>query len=160
MASKFTEEEDFKFLHQLGRESQAEEKKRKKEHVQYQEERRAEKLAKKAKRMQKSNENKVRLEGIQLILDKEKIAGLKGQTLKDQLKVYKAAGAPNLQTMKQTTRVDEIRQGMKIAIDLLNKGEWNVNQDTEDEGSDSGEEFEDGTVGLDDGDSVWDTDDD
>ena len=31
-----------------------------------------------------------------LILDKEKVVGLKGVALKDQLKAYQAAGAPNL----------------------------------------------------------------
>jgi hypothetical protein len=158
IASKFTEKEDFKFLHQLGRESQADEKKRKKEHVQYQEERRAEKLAKKAKKIQKSNENKARLEGTELILDKTKISALKGQVLKDQLKVYKTAGAPNLQTMKQTAKVAEIRQGMKDAIELYEIGEWKVTGDSGDEESDSGEDFEDGSVELDDGDSDWDTD--
>ena len=160
IASKFTEKEDFKFLHQLGCESQAEEKNRKKEHVQYQEECRAEKLAKKAKRIQKSDESKARIKGIQLILDKEKIPLLKGQVLKDQLKVYKAAGAPNLQTMKQTTRVDEIRQGMKDAIELYKQGEWKVAQNSEDEDSDSGEEFENLSMRLNDDDSAWSTDDD
>ena len=85
IASKFTEEEDFKFLHKLGRESQSEEKKRRKEHVQYQEEHHAEKLAKKTKRVQKANENKARLENTPIVLEKAKVSALKGQALKDQL---------------------------------------------------------------------------
>jgi len=65
------------------------------------------KLAKHAKQKQKTKENLDQLACTILILDK-KIKALKGQALKDQLKVYQFAGAPNLQQMKQATRVNDI----------------------------------------------------
>jgi len=61
---------------------------------------------------------------------------LKGQALKDQLKVFKNAGAPNLVTGKLPTLVADIRQTLSDAINLYQNGEWMLEQDTESEDGD------------------------
>ena len=43
MATKFTEEEDYQYIHKLGREANGEEKKRRKELVEFRDQRQAEK---------------------------------------------------------------------------------------------------------------------
>jgi hypothetical protein len=48
---------------------------------------------------------------------------LKGQALKDHLKAFQNAGAPNVKTMTAQTVVAQIREGLKTAIDLYNSGE-------------------------------------
>ena len=54
------------------------------------------KQAKREKWKQNAADTAQRIAAISLILDKEKITALKGQSLKDQLKVFKLAKAPNL----------------------------------------------------------------
>ncbi|KAF8801016.1 hypothetical protein BYT27DRAFT_7216447 [Phlegmacium glaucopus] len=144
MKEKFTEAEDYAFLHKLAQESGGEEKKWRKEQVQFQEAKCASKLV---NSKQKVTENAARIAGTGLILDKEKVVALKGQALKDQLKVYQAAGAPNLKGMKQNTLVADIRKGLSEAVDLYNTKEWVIAQDLETEGSSSGEEFDFGSEG-------------
>jgi len=90
---------------------------------------------------------------IELVFNKDEVEKLKGQNLKDHLKAFKAAGAPNLQDMPLNTRVGDICEGIKQAIDLYSAGEWKPGGDE----SESGEEFED----LDDDESDgWEDDDD
>jgi len=74
---------------------------------------------------------------LDLILDKEKIPGLKGQHLKDQLKLFKTVGAPNLQVGKQQTLVADIRQSLLNAINLHLEGTWKLIGDEESEGNDT-----------------------
>ncbi|KAF8810467.1 hypothetical protein BYT27DRAFT_7221984 [Phlegmacium glaucopus] len=101
MAKMFTEKEDYAFLHKMARESQGEEKQRKKE-----------------------------------------VTALKGKALKDHLKAFHSAGAPNLQNFKQSgAKVEEIRQALRDAVDLYNDGKWNPLKETDDI-SESGEEFD------------------
>jgi len=75
-------------------------------------------------------------------LDKEKVLALKGQALKDQLKVFKNAGAPNLVRGKLPTLVGEIRQTLSDAIDLHQQGEWMLEPDTESASDEAGIENE------------------
>jgi len=146
MKEKFTEKEDHQFLHKLARESTGEEKKRKKEIVDFREERQMTKVGKRNKRKQKKAETDERLKNTKLILTKPEVTALKGKPLTDQWVIYKALELPNLAQLKAAIVVDEKRQAMRDAIDFYEKGEWKIDGDT-----DSGEEF----IGLDDGDSDW-----
>jgi hypothetical protein len=84
---------------------------------------------------------------LDLIFDKEKIPGLKGVSLKDQLKLFKNAGAPNLQGRALPTKVNDIRESLIDAIDLHTNGTWKLVQDDESDSEDtefSEEEEEEG----------------
>jgi len=133
MAAKFTEPADYQFLCQLARDASGDERQRCKELVEFRDKQQQKKTAQKEKRAQKSKETAARIAETGLILDKEKAVLLKGQALKDQLKVFKNAGAPNLVTGKLPTLVTEIRQTLSDAIDLYQNGEWMLEQDTESE---------------------------
>jgi len=93
MAAKFTEEEDYRYIHKLAQEANGEEKKRRKELVDFHDKRQAEKTACKKVREQNAKANAERIAELDLIFEKEKISGLKGVALKDQLKLFKNAGA-------------------------------------------------------------------
>ena len=141
MTKMFTEKEDYTFLHKIAQESQGEEKQRKKELVDHREAIRTNKLAKKAKKKKTDEETAHRLAGINLILDKDRVTSLKGQALKDHLKAFHNAGAPNLQNFKQSgAKVEEIRQVLRNAVDLYKAGKWNPFKENGD--SESGEEFD------------------
>jgi hypothetical protein len=124
MAAKFTEAEDYQYLHRLARECQKEEKERMKEITEFRDKHQAEKIARKEKRERTARENVEQLANLDLILDKEKIPELKGQPLKDQLKLFKEAGAPNLVGGRLPTLVNDIRQALLDAIDLHLAGDW------------------------------------
>lgn len=143
MAAKFTEVEDHQYLHKLARETQGDEKKRKKEIVEYRDKRQAEKTAQKEKRNQNAKKTADRIAGLDLILDKKKIANLRGESLKDQLKLFKLAEAPNLIGVRQPTLVADIRKALSDAVDLHQSGEWLVGSEEESEGSDTEDEDED-----------------
>jgi len=81
------------------------------------------------------------LAGINFILDKDGVTSLKGQALRDHLKAFHTAGAPNLQNFKQSgAKVEEIRQALRDAVDLYKDGRWNTLKATD--ASESGEEFD------------------
>jgi hypothetical protein len=145
MAAKFTEKEDFQYLHMLGRESQKAEKMRRKEIIEFRDQRQAARRAAKELRQQKSKENEIRIAQTAILYNRDIVLALKGQKLKDMLEVYRAAGAPNLTNIKKSDRVGEIRQALSDAIDMYNSREWEPINDedwTEDEESDEGEEFD------------------
>ena len=145
MAAKFTEEEDYRYIHKLAREANGEEKKRRKELVDFREKRQAEKTARKEIREKNAKATATRIAELDLVLDKEKIPGLKGQALKDQLKLFKSEGAPNLKQGPMPTKVSDIRKALKDAIDMHINGTWNIFQDEEieTENSDIEEDEED-----------------
>ena len=68
-----------------------------------------------------------------LVYDKEKVPNLKGVALKDQLRLFKNAGAPNLKQTPLSTRVGDIRKALTDAIDLHSNGAWKLVQDEESE---------------------------
>ena len=70
---------------------------------------------------------------MELIVDKEKIPSLKGVALKDQLKLFKNAGAPNLQKGALPTKVDNICKILIDAMDLHTNGTWKLVSDEESE---------------------------
>jgi hypothetical protein len=96
MAAKFTEEEDYRYLHKLAREANGEEKKRRKKLVDFRDNRQAEKTACKEVQVRNAMETAERIAHLNLEFDKNKIPGLTGDSLKDQLRLFKNAGAPNL----------------------------------------------------------------
>ncbi|KAF8812144.1 hypothetical protein BYT27DRAFT_7207980 [Phlegmacium glaucopus] len=101
MAAKFTEEEDYRYLHKLAWEANGEER-------------------------------------------KEKIPSFKGLALKDQLKLFKNAGAPNLKQGALPTKVGDIHKALIDAIDLHTKGTWKLvpDEDSDTEDTDYEEEEE------------------
>ncbi|KAF8799088.1 hypothetical protein BYT27DRAFT_7227978 [Phlegmacium glaucopus] len=92
----------------------------------------AAKITEAEKHEQKAKETADRIAATGIILDKVKALALKGTLLKDQLKVFKNAGAPNLMTAKLPTKVADIRKALSDAIDLY--------EDDTEEGSDDSEE--------------------
>ena len=142
MAAKFTEAADYQYLRKLARDANGDEQKRRKELVEFRDKQQKEKTARKERRAQKSRETAARIAATGLIMDKEKVLALKGQALKDQLKVFKNAGAPNLVKGKLPTLVGEIRQILSDAIDLYQQGEWMLEPDTESASDEAGIENE------------------
>ena len=66
-----------------------------------------------------------------LVFDKEEASGLKGVALKDQLRLFKNAGAPNLKQPPLPTKADDIHKALTDAIDLHTNGAWRLVQDEE-----------------------------
>ena len=133
MAAKFTEEEDYRYLHKLAREANDEEKKRRKEIIDFRDKRQAEKTARKEVRERNAKATAERIAKLDLIFDKEKVPSLKGVALQDQLKLFKNAGAPNLQHGALPTKADARRQAIVDAIDLHINGSWKLVPDEESE---------------------------
>ena len=79
-----------------------------------------------------------------LIFDKEKVPSLKGVALKDQLKLFKNAGAPNLQKGALPIKVNNICKALIDAIDLHTNGTWKLvsDEDSETGNTDLSEEEE------------------
>jgi hypothetical protein len=137
--------DDYKFVHQMARESRGEEKKRREEMVLHAEAKIAKQAAATKKRKAKAAAVAQKIAGITLILDREEVVKLKGQALKDHLKAFQAAGAPNLKSINLSSKVAIIREGLQKAVDLYLAGEWKPIQAAEEndnDGSDSGEEIE------------------
>jgi hypothetical protein len=119
------------------------------------------KKAKRKQRKQKADAAAQRIAGIALVLDKEKITALKGQSLKDQLKVFKSAEAPNLKGITASTKVNDIRAELCKAVDLYKSGQWKLHSSREIDQSESGEEFDmpdDSELEDDDGSEFWEDD--
>ena len=106
------------------------------------------------KRQKNAAEKAQRVAAVQLIFDKYRVISLKGQALKDHLKAFQNAGAPNVKTMTAQTVVTQIREGLKAAIDLYNSGEWKPADHSQpgelSDDSESAEEFN-----LDDAEDEW-----
>lgn len=126
IAAKFTEPKDYMHLRHLVRDTGGEERKRRKELVEFREKRQAEKTARKKRRDQLANERIERLAELQIQLDRTVIPNLKGQALKDQLRLFKQEGAPNLQTGRLPTLVNQIKAALLVAIDAYLSGEWKI----------------------------------
>ena len=145
MAAKFTEEEDYRYILKLAWEANGEEKKWRKKLVDFREKQQAEKIACKEIQEKNAKATATRIAELDFVLDKEKIPGLKGQALNDQLKLFKSEGAPNLKQGPMPTKVSDICKALKDAIDMRINSTWNVFQDEEieTENSDIEEDEED-----------------
>ena len=130
MAAKFTEEEDYCYIHKLAQEN-GEEKKRRKELVEFRDKRQAEKTTRKQVRERNAKATAERIAQLNLNFNREEIPGLRGVSLKDQLKLFKNAGAPNLMQGPLPTIVADIRNALIDAIDLHINGTWKLIQSEE-----------------------------
>jgi hypothetical protein len=121
MDNKF-QTDDYKFIHQLARqdESKGLALKQQVQIIDHEEGKiQQTNVAKKAKA-----ETAARIAAVKLIWNKEEIQKLKGNTLKDHLRAFKKAGAPNLDKVNTNTPVARIREGLQEAIDLHKSGAW------------------------------------
>ena len=62
--------------------------------------------------------------------------------LKDQLKLFKSAGAPNLNQGPLPTKADDMHKVLTDAIDLHTNGTWKLIQDDESETEDTDDDEE------------------
>ena len=91
MKNKF-QAEDYKFIHQVARESRGEEKKRREELVLHAEAKIIKQTDAAKKRKAKAAAAAQKIAGIKLILDREEVVKLKGQALKDHPRLSKQQG--------------------------------------------------------------------
>ncbi len=139
MEAKFTTEEDYKYLHKMARETGSGEQAWRKAGVDYRDDKQKRLLEKRTQRQKKAQENAERMAGISIILDQEIVSKLKSNHLLDQIKLFKAAGAPNLQGSIPKL-ADEKRQALVNAVKLYKDGLWLIDS-AEDWESDS-EDFD------------------
>jgi hypothetical protein len=153
MEAKFTTDEDYKFLHKLARETGSGEQAWRKAGVDYRDDKQRHLIEKRKKKEKKAQENAERIAGTAIILNKQIVSSLKGNHLLDQIKVFKEAGAPNLQGVIPKYANDK-RQALVDAVELYEKGMWvtGMAEDWESEG----EEF--GFEGIDSDTSATDSD--
>ena len=152
MEAKFTKDEDYKFLHKLARETGSGEQAWRQAGVDHRDDKQHCLLEKRKKRQDQAQKNAERIAGIAIILDKEIVSNLKGNSLMDQIKIFKETGAPNLQQIPKLA--NDKRQALVDAVELYEKGVW-VTGRAEDWESD-GEEF--GFEGIDNNTSDTDSD--
>lgn len=143
MAVKFTEAVDYQHLRHLARKAAGDEKKRRIELVQFREQRKVEKQARKEKRKNQKLEREARLAATAFVWDATAARNLKGEALKDMLRKFTDAGAPNLANIKLPTRVNDIRDALCEAIALKDSGEWVMYGDMVDDTSDTESDSED-----------------
>lgn len=124
MAAKFTEKEDFQYIHKLGRESKKQEKLQRKEIIKARDDRQAARIATREKKKQRADETAQRLAETKICFKKEEVIALKGDSLKDMLEIYQQTGAPGLDNIRRSDKVGVIRQALSDAIDQYNSGEW------------------------------------
>ena len=144
METKFTAEEDYKFLHKIARETGSGEQAWRKAGVDHRDDKQRRLIEKRKKAQEKAQANAERIAGITIILDKKIVSGLKGNSLLDQIKVFKEAGAPNLQGAIPKY-ADDKRQALINAVELYEKGVWATGR-AEDWQDSEGEEFEFGAI--------------
>ncbi|KAF8803394.1 hypothetical protein BYT27DRAFT_7214715 [Phlegmacium glaucopus] len=108
-----------------------------------------EKIAKKVAAKTKCTEHAVQvaycISKVALIFKEDEIDKLKGEKLKDHFQAFKKAGAPNLGTINNKSKVAEKREAIKAAIRSYNKGEWKLSLKYIDSGiqnEDEGEVFD------------------
>lgn len=125
MAAMFSED-THKYVRELARVTDTSEKERKRQIVKHAEEKIAVKVAARKKREARAQETATRIAQVKLEFDKSKIQAKIGKDLKDLVKAFKNAGAPNLSKIKSNTRVPDLKIALFTTIDLFNKGEWKL----------------------------------
>ena len=106
MDDKFSEE-THQYIRELAREKPTKEKERKAAIVKHTEEKIAVKAEKKKKHEAQADQLADHVAKITLIFDKGEIDRLKGEKLKDHMRAFKQAGAPNLQNVKAKTFISK-----------------------------------------------------
>ena len=117
---------DHQFIRQMARNAdvQGEEQKRKQMLVEYNEAKIQKKKVASDKRKKKATEKEKRVASVSLIFDREEVARLKGEKLKDHLLAFKRAGAPIPSDITLRSTVGQIRQALQDAVDNFKSGEW------------------------------------
>jgi hypothetical protein len=117
------ESEDYKYICQLTciDESKELELVKKKTIIEHTQEKVNKCATARAARQEKTAKIAVRVKAVKLVFDKKKIGKLKGESLRDHLRAFQKAGAPNLQSMPVRKHVGNIKEGL---IDLYNDGTW------------------------------------
>jgi hypothetical protein len=155
MEAKFTTDEDYKFLHKLARETGSGEQAWRKAGVDFRDDKQRHLIEKRKKKEKKAQENAERIAGTAIILNKQIVSSLKGNHLLDQIKVFKEAGAPNLQGIIPKYANDK-RQALVDAVELYEKGVWITGSGMAEDWESEGEEF--GFEGIDSDTSATDSD--
>ena len=102
MEEKFSEK-THQYIRELSREKPTKEKERKAAIVKHTEEKIAVKAGNKKKREAQAAQLADRVAKVTLIFDKDEVDKLKGEKLKDHMRAFKTAGAPNLKNVKAKT---------------------------------------------------------
>ena len=123
MKEKFSDN-THQYIRELACEKPTKEKERKTAIVKHTEEKIEIKEVNKKKRAAQATKLADRVAKVKLIFDKKKVDRLRGDDLRDLLRVFKKAGAPNVQKMKIGAKVGEIKDGINQAIDLFNAKKW------------------------------------
>ena len=99
------------------------------------------------KRQEQAQKNAEQIARITIILDGEIVSNLKGNHLLDQIKIFKEAGAPNLQGSIPKLANDK-RQALVDAVKLYEEGLWVIDkaENWESDGEDFGFEDIDNTT--------------
>jgi hypothetical protein len=139
MEAKFTKDEDYKFLHKLARETGGGEQAWRQAGVDHRDDKQHHLLEKRKKRQDQAQKNAERIAGIAIILDKEIVSNLKGNSLMDQIKIFKEAGAPNLQQIPKLA--NDKRQALVDAVELYEKGVWMTGSGRAEDWESESEEF-------------------
>ena len=103
-----------------------------------------EKIVVKEGKKKKRAAQAIQLAKVTLTFNKEEVDKLKGNALRDHMRAFKKAGAPNLQNVKAKTLVADIKNVIKEAIDLFEEGNWTLPPEyavPKPQGDDSGEKF-------------------
>lgn len=112
------------YIWELACQPKTEEKARLQAIVEYSKQKIAKKLEKRKQKEAQAAELAKRIQGVQPIWDKAEIDALKGDRLKDQVKVFIIAGAPNLHHIKSSATQPQQKAAIKEAIDLFHAEKW------------------------------------
>ena len=142
MEAKFTEPEDFKFIHQEAQKLKGVDKQRKFEIIKFAEEKIARKQKAAQEQQEKVAKNAAKIANITLLLDRDKVVKLAGENLRDHFSAFKAAGAPNMKDLTKRSKVAELRKALQDAVDMYHAGKWNPDKGQEEVNMDGEEIFD------------------
>jgi hypothetical protein len=120
--------DDYEFVRRVAREADSKglEKKRKKDHFQYQQAKNNKKRARREMRRKNAAKKASRIAAVKVIEKEEEVDNLQGQQLRDCLVAYKQWGAPLPADVKASSRVGPIREALKAAVESYNAGLWRI----------------------------------
>lgn len=118
-----------KYVCKLAREKDTREKDRLLGIVEHNESRIQKKEAQKKKCEDRATQAAARIATIELNFNKDEIDKMKGDTLRDHFVAFKEAGAPMPNSVKRSSKVGELKDAIKGAIDSYKKREWTSKYD-------------------------------
>ncbi|TFK31962.1 hypothetical protein BDQ12DRAFT_729069 [Crucibulum laeve] len=123
-------EETHQFIRQLACEKDTTEKDKLNEIVQFNEDKIVKKVTKKKDREKQATDFASHIAKVALETNKDSKDKMAADTLRDQFDVFKAEGASMPDKMTRNSRVGELKEAIKSAIDALNRGDWHLSSDT------------------------------